>query len=185
MKKYKPILIVLVLLLICIKLSVPAAPLLCKLFLKYPTLEEAIVYKGTVLIEGEEICKRARQCTPPTYYVVNETGKHEIYWGLPGDRYARYSKKSFQNTSGTFWFDPVFGVIQEEYIFNKTEYTPKELFSEIGSKVFRSYNERKDMYDSHFEYNKYMLMAFPFFICLFFLIYALNTLLFKPKTPKD
>ena len=182
MKKYKQILIVVILLVSCIKLSVPAAPLLCKMFLKYPTLEEVAVYKGTVWIKGEEVCKRAKQCTPPTYYVVNDTGKHEIYYGLPGDRYARYSKKHFQNTPGTFWFDPVFGVIQEEYLFTKNEYTPKELLGEVGNTVFRSYDERKNLYDNHFDYSKYTLMAWPFFMAGFFLLYSLKSLFFKSKT---
>jgi len=166
----KKVFILIVWLLLGFKLFIPAQPFLCKIyshFVNYPTLKDAVVYEGTVFVEGDERCRRGT-CTPPTYYVVNSSGKHEIYWGLPGDRTIYLPKIMMQGAIGKFWLHPIFGVLQENFIIQKNELNNPDEW--VGQVVFHGIQETRDLFEQHFDYKKHMLMAFPFFIFIIFFI---------------
>jgi hypothetical protein len=179
MKKHKQIFIVLGLLAICIQVSVTVMPLFCKLFLTFPPLEEAEAYKGTIQVEGEKSCRRGK-CRPPTYYVVDTIGKHEIYWGYPGDRLELHAKSVIQGATGAFWFHPIFGVIQEDVTIHKNGLKPEATDNKYdGAKAFHSHKENRDLFEIHFDYRKYWFYSLPFFMCLVFLIISVNKLFRK------
>jgi len=163
-------------------LYVPAQPFLCKVyshFVNFPKLKDAVVYEGTVYVEGEEKCRRG-SCTPPNYYVVNSSGKHEIYWGLPGARYERFPKNGIQGATGKFWFHPIYGSLQENFTIHKNEFNNPDTWD--GQSFFHGIEETRDLFEQHFDYTKHMLMAFPFFIFLIFFYKAMKKLFLTTKS---
>jgi hypothetical protein len=181
MNTFKNILIILILVLGGYPLSKLAIPLFSKLFMGYPQLENTVLYEGTVEVKGDDDCNRSK-CPPPAYFVTTDSGTHEIYWGLPGDRKSRYSKNALQGVKGKFWFDPNFGVVQEEFILHaKNPYSGK---SETA-KIFHSIHERRDSLNQSFNYLKYLLNALPFFIYLIVFVKTIKKLFFKTNSLKD
>jgi hypothetical protein len=120
-------------------------PLYSKYFISYPKLEEAVIYQGTLSIEGDLRCK-IFFCfdIPRKYYVNNKEGKHEIYYGVLGDRINRWQFPDENKATGTFWFNPTFGVIQESFKLSKHASTVKENANEF---TFISYEKIKQEYE--------------------------------------
>ena len=108
----------------------PILPLFYKAFVRFPKLEEAIVYIGTMSVVGEERCVRGR-CSEPRYYGTDAEGKHEVFYGLPGCRRYPYSIANQKSSIGKYWFHSAFGVIQEDSV------SPRNI------KVFMSYDGSK------------------------------------------
>ena len=146
--------------LVCIGIAafIPTLPLFYKLFVPFPKLEEAIVYTGTMSVVGEERCIRYR-CSEPSYYVTDATGKHEIFFGLPGGRRYPYSIANENSSIGKYWFHPTFGVLQQDSISPSTP----------GIRLFYPYELTKKEYDEEFPYKKILLKSLPFLIFLIFL----------------
>jgi len=177
--------ILIVWLLLGFKLFIPAQPFLCKVyshFVNFPKLKDAVVYEGTVYVEGEEKCRRG-SCIPPTYYVVNSSGKHEIYWGLPGDRYERFPKSSIQGATGKFWFHPIYGSLQENFTIHKNEFNNPDSWE--GQSFFHGIEESKSLFEEHFKYREHITMAIPFFIFLIFFYRAMKKLFLTTKSTSE
>jgi hypothetical protein len=146
---------------VCIGIAtfIPTLPLFYKAFVPFPKLEEAIVYTGTMSVVGEERCIRNR-CSEPTYYVTDSAGKHEVFYGLPGSKKYPYPYPSENRASGTFWFHPTFGIIQER---SRSPFT-------LGKTLFISYDLSKKEFEEEFSYKKAWLKTIPFLIFIIFLL---------------
>jgi hypothetical protein len=143
---------------VCIGIAtfIPTLPLFYKAFVPFPKLEEAIVYTGTMSVVGEERCIRNR-CSEPSYYITDATGKHEIYFGLPGGRRYPYSIANENAGVGSFWLHPKFGVIQHDYQFQ--EY-----------RIHSNYEYAKKEYEEDFPYKKIWPKTIPFLIFIIVLL---------------
>ena len=175
MNTFKNILIILILVAGGYPLSKLAWPLFSKFFMGYPSLEETVLYEGTVEVKGEDSCNK-NKCPPPAYFVTTDSGTYEIYWGLPGDRKRRYSKMALQGLKGKFWFDPDFGVVQEEFILHAKN--PNSGKHETA-KIFHNIHENRDSLNQSFNYTKYLLNALPFFIYIYVIIKTVKRLFLK------
>jgi hypothetical protein len=160
-----------------IGLGKQALPLFCNIFLNYPKLENATVYKGKLSAEGKESCSMGGKysltgCTPPTYYVTDNNGKHEIYFGLPGVRETVWLQDENDNdqvsVEGTFWFSPIFGVIDYDIVYHTKKPHMKE---HDGKRSYFQYEKNKEEYEYHFNYNKYWAKALIFIFYLVFIYY--------------
>jgi hypothetical protein len=168
--------------------SIPALPFLYKMLLNYPKLENAVVYKGYLSAEGKEQCgisigRRSfstGQCTPPRYFVNDDNGKHEIYYYWPpGVKKTRWlnSESDTGSVVGTFWFSPVFGVIQEDIVFHSSK---PYLQAQDGKRSFSRYQEGKDDYE-YYDYEKYFWHAVPFLVYLVYVFIYIKELFQKTK----
>ena len=137
-------------------------PLITKLFIPFPTLEDTTLYEGTVEVKGND-CS-VGSCPPLFYYVKDGSGLHEIYWGLPGDRYKDwYPKRVIQGATGKFWFDPTFGVVQEDFVIHTTTSRVKEI---NGKRVFHGIAENLGTYRLHVNWSKHFFKGLFFFAYL-------------------
>ena len=134
----------------------PTLPMFYRAFMPFPKLEEAIVYTGTLSVVGEERCIRGR-CSEPNYYVTDATGKHEIYFGLPGGRRYPYSIANENAGVGSFWLHPKFGVLQHDYQFQ-------------GYRIHSNYEHAKKEYEENFPYKKIWPKTIPFLIFIIVLL---------------
>jgi hypothetical protein len=158
MNKIKNILILLILAAVGYPLSKQALPLFSKLFMGYPTLEETTLYEGTVEVKGEDCF--VGSCPPLIYYVNDATGSHEIYWVLPGGKFKNwYPKIAIQGATGKFWFDPEFGVVQEDFTMHKNSLNSGET---EGERIFHSIHENRSLIAEHFNWTKHWIKALPF-----------------------
>ena len=149
-----------------------ALPFFCKIFLNYPEKEDAIVYKGLLVAEGKTSCsgntrRSLKICTPPNYFVVNNSIKHEIYFGLPGIRETEWLQDEGDQDiiAGTFWFHPIFGVIDQDVVYH----TKKSYMREHdGKRTHFQYQKNRDAFEWYFDYKKHALNAIVFLVYLFF-----------------
>ncbi|OAI00575.1 hypothetical protein A1332_18685 [Methylomonas methanica] len=116
--------------------------------------------------------------------MADSSGKHEIYWGLPGDRYTRFPKNAIQGATGKFWFHPIFGTLQEKFTIHKNEFNNADTW-EGQSFFFHGIKEARDLFEEHFDYKKHMLMAIPFFIFLIFFYNAMKKLFLTTKSTSE
>ncbi|MDT4289669.1 hypothetical protein RO575_08865 [Methylomonas sp. MO1] len=146
--------------------SMPLWPLYYKWFVPYPKLEEATIYHGILSVEGESTWKTNKCNVSLRYYVTDEAGKHEIYYGLPGCREYVLSHAGDNRAIGTYWFHTTFGVIQSDYlqiIDPKTQATGKE-------RMLVSYEKKKELFEQHFDYKNTFIRGIPFFLLLIYLV---------------
>ena len=133
---------------------VPLIPVFLKLFVPFPALEEATVITGTVEVVGHWSFK-----SPAKYFIVNESGRHPVYCGLPTERLSCFgSDQHAQGATGTVWFHPTFGVLQ----WDLTLHTQRA----EGYREKRSHAVKKDFFDNKFSYKDYQFKAFIVLICL-------------------
>jgi hypothetical protein len=177
-EKFKNILILLIFAGVGYLFSKPAMPLISKFFIPFPTLEDTILYEGTVEVIGEDCFVGG--CPPLRYYVTDASGSHEIYWGLPGDRYGDwYSKVVIDGATGKFWFDPTFGVIQEDFVIHTNIPQAKEKYD--GKRIFHGIAESLGTIRLQFNWTKHLFKGLLFIAYLIF--YArLAYKLFNDKT---
>lgn len=170
-----------ILLLVFIYLSsMPLWPFYYKLFVPFPKLEEATVFHGILSAEGKSTWKTNKCNTSLRYYVTDETGKHEIYYGLPGCREYVLSHAGDNRAIGTFWFHPAFGVIQSDYlqiIDPETKETGKERF-------FASYERKRELFEQQFDYKNTFTRGIPFLLLLIYLVYSATKIIRNIKVTK-
>ena len=157
MNTFKNILILLILAAGGYPLGKQALPLFSKFFMGYPTLEETTLYEGTVEVKGEDCF--VGSCPPLLYYVHDESGSHEIYWGMPGNRNNRHAKIAIQGATGKFWFDPEFGVVQEDFIMHKNNLNSGKT---EGKRIFHDIHDSRSLVAEHFNWTKHLIKALPF-----------------------
>lgn len=153
--------------------SVHGWPLLIKWFVPFPKLEEAVVYEGTLHIEGKAHSTKFGEVAP-AYYIVGADGRHKIFWGFLGSEEERFGGKesNFEGITGRVWYHPVFGVIQEEFIATPAliETSPvlqKNPRFSCCSYAVSSY----DVFEHHFNYGKYYRNLFPTLVGLILTAY--------------
>lgn len=181
MKIIKKIVIWLLLIVALCLTSMPLWPLYYKLFVPFPKLEEATVYHGTLSVEGKMSLSKIKCNTSLKYYVTDEVGKHEIYYGLPGCREAPYSYPNENFSIGTYWFHPTFGVIQSSFILINPHSITKETVGEIS---FVSYERKKGLFEQQFEYKNTFIRAIPFLLLLIYLVRSVTKLILNIKSTK-
>lgn len=138
--------------------GIQLTPVFLKLLIPFPTLEEAIMIAGTIEVAGEWSSK-----SPARYFIVNDSGRHQVYCGLPTERLPCFGSDTHaKGATGTVWFHPTFGVLQ----WDLTLHTPRA----EGYREKRSYSVKKDFFENHFEYKSY---GFKFVVVLIALIIAL------------
>lgn len=138
------------------------APIFIKWFVPFPKLEDATVFTGRLEVVGKEgRSRKFNRVTPPTYYIVDERGRHEIYWGLPGDRDA-YLDQRYNGVFGTVWHHKIFGVIQGEFFKTNDNATIRVYKSSYGG-----VDGTRDTFERHFNYDRYMVWPTIMFGILF------------------
>lgn len=126
------------------------APLFIKWLVPFPELEDATVYTGRLEVVGK--MGRSRKFNrekPPTYYIVDERGRHEIYWGLPGDRSA-YLDHRHNGAIGTVWHHKIFGVIQGKFSKAINHATAAIYKSDYGTA-----GGSRETFERYFNYDRY------------------------------
>lgn len=98
---------------------IPLTPVFIKMFVNFPALEEAKKMTGTIEVVGQHSYS-ARW--PAAYYIVTETGRYQLYCGLPTKRISCFgSDKWVQGATGTVWFHETFGLLQWELLWQQPE----------------------------------------------------------------
>jgi hypothetical protein len=138
---------------------IPLTPVFLKLFIPFPSLGEATVITGTVEVVGQWSSK-----APARYYIVNESGRHQVYCGLPTERLSCFwSDEHAQGATGTVWFNPTFGVLQ----WDLTLHTPRA----EGYREKRSYAVKRDFFENKFSYKDYRVKGFVVLVVLLIALY--------------
>lgn len=134
--------------------SIQLTPAFLKLLVPYPALEEATVITGTVEVVGEWTFK-----APARYFVVNESGRHQVYCGLPTERLSCFGSDTHaQGATGTVWVHPTFGVLQWDLTLHTTR---AEGYREKGI-----YSAGKDFFENQFRYKDYSFKLFVVLVAL-------------------
>jgi hypothetical protein len=165
MKIIKKIVIWLLLIVALCLTSMPLWPLYYKWFVPYPKLEEATVYHGILSVEGKMSLSKIMCNTSLKYYVTDEVGKHEIYYGLPGCREAPYKYPTEHLADGTYWFHSTFGVIQSDQL-----HPTSRSFGKETERFFLSYEIEKKLFEQQFDYKNTFIRAIPFLWLLIYLV---------------
>lgn len=127
---------------------IPLTPVFLKLFVPFPALEEATVITGTVEVVGKWSSK-----APARYFIVNESGRYQVYCGLPTERLSCFdSDEHAQGATGTVWFHHTFGVLQWDLILHTARAE--------GYREQRHYAVKKDFFENKFSYKDYRLKGF-------------------------
>ena len=138
---------------------IPLTPVFLKLFVPFPALEEATVITGTVEVVGEWSFK-----APAHYFIVNESGRHQVYCGLPTERLSCFGSDTHaQAATGTVWFHPTFGVLQWDLTFHTQRAE--------GYREKRSYGVKKNFYENRFSYKDYSFKGFIVLVALSIALY--------------
>jgi len=133
---------------------IPLTPVFLKLFVPFPALEEATVITGTVEVVGQWSFTR-----PARYFIINESGRHPVYCGLPTERLPCFgSDQHAQGATGTVWFHPTFGVLQ----WDLTLHTSRA----EGYREKRRFAVKKDFFENRFSYKDYGFKAFIVLLAL-------------------
>jgi hypothetical protein len=160
--------------------SMPLWPLYYKWFVPYPKLEEATVYHGILSAEGKSTWNTKKCNTSLRYYVTDEAGKHEVYYGLPGCRRYSFTHPGDSIEIGTYWVHPRFGIIQKDtmlIIDHKTYETGKERF-------FISYERKKESFEQLFDYKNTFIRGLKFFLLMIYIGYLAFKLISDTKITK-
>lgn len=126
-------------------LSMSLTPLFLKVFIPFPTLEEAQVLTGTVEVVGKWSSRKG----PARYFIAHERGRTQVWCGLPKERLPCFGSDTHaQGATGTVWFHPTFGVLQ----WDLTLHTPRaEGYREKGTyQVEKTYFEKPIDYDDYY-----------------------------------
>lgn len=127
--------------------------------MSFPKLNEAVVYEGSLHIEGKAHSSKMGEVAP-NFYVLDQKGiQHKVFWGLLGDELDRFFgyAKTYEGSQAKIWFHPVWGVIQEKFTTR---------FPDRGITIWgNSYESVKSFYDHHFNYEKYLWRSLPSLIC--------------------
>jgi len=127
---------------------IPLTPVFLKLFVPFPALDEATVITGTVEVVGQWSFMR-----PARYFIIDESGRHPVYCGLPTERLSCFGfGEPVQGAVGTVWFHPQFGVLQ----WNLVLHAP----GAEGRKDEGTYSVQKDFFENRFSYKDYRLKGF-------------------------
>ncbi|NJK42365.1 MAG: hypothetical protein HC937_00950 [Aquincola sp.] len=95
----------------------PAAPLFLKLFVPYPTLEQAEHWQGTFSVQGKvEGGRRFDSVRLPRYFIDTPQGRKEFHCGLIGRRYTCNSQHRLDEARGEVWYHPLFGSLQRRFV---------------------------------------------------------------------
>ena len=136
--------------------SIPLTPAFLKLFVSFPSLEEAEVISGTVEVVGESSLTGGR---PATYFMVNSNGRHQVFCGLPTARLRCFGDDlNARGATGTVWLHPTFGLLQWDLTFHTSRAD--------GYREFRSYQVKKDYFENKFDFQPYQARFFAVFIAL-------------------
>ena len=158
--------------------SVQAWPLFIKWFVSFPTLEEAVVYEGTLHIEGKARSTKFGEVAP-TYFIVGSSGRHKIFWGYPGSEKERFlgHEPRFEGIKAKVWYHPIFGVIQEEFTAPPAliaKYSTSKNGANFGNNVNFGWSYAVgpyDVFEHHFNYGKYHWRLLPSSVGLVLAIY--------------
>lgn len=138
--------------------SIQLTPVFLRLFVPFPALDEATVLTGTVEVVGEWSFK-----APARYFIVNESGRHPVYCGLPTERLPCFGSDTHaKGATGTIWFHPTFGVLQWDLTLHTVR---AEGYREQGI-----HSVEKDFFEKQFDYKRY---NFKFIVVLVALLIAL------------
>ena len=140
---------------------IPLTPVFLKLFVPFPALEEATVITGTVEVVGKWSSK-----APARYFIVNESGRYQVYCGLPTERLSCFgfgSDKFAQGATGTVWFHPTFGVIQCDLTLHVQRAE--------GHPLKCTYAAEKRYFEEKFSYKDYRLNGFVVLVALSIALY--------------
>ncbi len=122
---------------------IPLTPVFLKMFVPFPALEEATVITGTVEVVGEWSSK-----APARYFIVNESGRHQVYCGLPTERLSCFGfGEPVQGATGTVWFHSTFGVLQ----WDLTLHAPRA----EGRTDKGTHTVQKNFFENRFSYKDY------------------------------
>lgn len=92
--------------------SLPALPLLVKVFVPFPSLEDATLYEGRVEVVGRMHATR-NGMVPASYFVVSDKVRQEVWCGYPGDTTLCFGSDTLSNGAyGKVWFHSIYGVLQ-------------------------------------------------------------------------
>jgi hypothetical protein len=125
---------------------VPLIPVYLTLFVSFPPLDETQVITGTV----EVVERFSPGRLPYRYFVVDESGSHEVYCGLPTKRYQCFmDPRLVQGATGTVWFHPTFGLVKWDL---RLHHPLAE-----GRREERAYEVEKSYFDTHFDFVPYQI----------------------------
>lgn len=135
---------------------IPCVPVLLKLFVPYPKLEDARVLDGHIEVVGEGRTTGGRgggNFAPPTYYIVNASGRHKFFCGYYGRPIECQSRRWFETgMRATVWFHPLFGTLQYQ-IHEPEDRVPKHL-------SFDPYDAGREHFRMHFNWKKFNVPLF-------------------------
>ena len=138
---------------------IPLTPVFLKLFVPFPALEETTVITGTVEVVGQWSSK-----APARYFIVNESGRHPIYCGLPTERLSCFGfGEPVQGATGTVWFHSIFGVLQWDLVLH----APRA----EGRTDKGTHTVRKNFFENKFSYKDYRLKGFIVLVALSIALY--------------
>jgi hypothetical protein len=117
-------------LVLCFVSLIPASPLFIKLFLPFPTLENAHYYRGEIETkEGRPLFSRLE--VRNRYYISTADGKFEIVDGYFGDRFSPHHGELLDGARGEVWFHPAFGILQQRLLYKSKDGREKLSLSTI------------------------------------------------------
>lgn len=138
---------------------VPLTPVFLKLFVPFPALEAATVISGTVDVVG-----KWSSTAPARYFIVNESGRHQVYCGLPTERLSCFGfGEPVQGAIGTVWFHSLFGVLQ----WDLTLHAPRA----EGRTDKGTYSVQKTFFENRFSYKDYGFKGSLVLLALGFALY--------------
>jgi hypothetical protein len=147
-------------------------PLFIKWFVPFPKLEEAVVYEGTLHIEGKARSTNFGEVAP-AYFIVGADGRHKIFWGLPGSEedYFLGQDADFDRVTGKVWYHPIFGVIQDEFMATPAMIEKYSTFKKTPMFGQRYATGPKLSFEKYFNYEKYYWNLFPTLVGLILTVY--------------
>jgi hypothetical protein len=125
--------------------SLPAAPLLFRLFVPFPSLDQTQHLVGSVEVEFAKTFGRNGGGALARIYVVTSEGKVEVNCGYMFDRRSCHDFNSIHGSQGQVWYHPIHGVVQWHLKNPKTGKV-----SEIDIQFLEEYRRK------HFSPSKYI-----------------------------
>jgi hypothetical protein len=126
--------------------SLPAAPLLFRMFVPFPSLDQTQHLVGSVEVEFAKTFGRSGGGPLARIYVITSEGKVEVDCGYMFDRRTCHDFNSINGSQGQIWYHPIHGVVQWRLTNAKTGKV-----SEIDIQFLEEYRRKNFSPDRYIE----------------------------------